>query len=108
MASLRHILVTGGAGFIGSHTVDHLLARGYRVRILDNLQPRVHPKGLPAYVPPEAEFMLGDVANRADMERALDGVDGVLHLAAYQDYMTDFSTFVHTNAESTALLFEVI
>jgi dTDP-L-rhamnose 4-epimerase len=102
------VLVTGGAGFIGSHTVDLLLSKGYAVRILDNLQERVHPHGKPDYIPPEAEFQLGDVANRGDMERALDGVDYVIHLAAYQDYLPDFSTFIHTNAESTALIYELI
>ena len=100
-------LVTGGAGFIGSHTVDLLLRKGYGVRILDNLQPRVHPQGKPDFLPPEAEFILGDVANRADLGRALEGVDYVFHLAAYQDYMPDFSRFIHTNTESTALIFEL-
>ncbi len=102
------ILVTGGAGFIGSHTVDLLLEKGYAVRILDNLQPRVHPRGKPDYVPKEAEFILGDVTVRADLERALEGVDFVLHLAAYQDYLPDFSTFIHVNTESTALIFEMV
>lgn len=102
------ILVTGGAGFIGSHTVDLLLERGYRVRILDSLQERVHPNGKPAWVPSEAEFINGDVANPGDLARALDGMDGVFHLAAYQDYLPDFSNFIRTNAESTALLFELI
>lgn len=102
------VLVTGGAGFIGSHTVDLLLERGYEVRILDNLQPRVHPRGKPAYLPAEADFLKGDVANPDDLERALRGVDRVIHLAAYQDYLPDFSKFIHTNTESTALLFELI
>ena len=102
------VLVTGGAGFIGSHTVDLLLEKGYQVRILDNLQPRVHPHGKPDYLPREAEFLLGDVSNKADLDRALRGVDYVIHLAAYQDYLPDFSTFVHVNTESTALLFELI
>ena len=75
-------LVTGGAGFIGSHTVDLLLARGYEVRILDNLQPRVHPRGKPPWVPKEAEFIQGDVANPADLARALQGVDYVFHRSA--------------------------
>jgi dTDP-L-rhamnose 4-epimerase len=103
---MARCLVTGGAGFIGSHTVDLLLRRGYEVRILDSLQPRVHPRGRPAFVPREAEFIHGDVAVPADLSRALAGVDVVVHLAAYQDYMPDFSQFMHTNAESAALLFE--
>lgn len=102
------VLVTGGAGFIGSHTVDALLLRGYDVRILDSLQPRVHPKGRPAYLPAEAELIVGDVSNRADLEKSLAGVDAVMHLAAYQDYLPDFSTFFHNNAESSALLLELI
>lgn len=101
-------LVTGGAGFIGSHTVDLLLSKGYQVRVLDNLQPRVHPRGKPGYIPSDVDFIVGDVSNRADLLRALEGVDCVFHLAAYQDYLTDFSTFIHTNTESTALLFELI
>jgi len=102
------VLVTGGAGFIGSHTVDLLLERGYQVRILDNLQPRVHPRGKPPYVRPQAEFIQGDVSKREDLYQALQGVDHIFHLAAYQDYMPDFSTFIHVNAESTALLLELV
>ena len=102
------VLVTGGAGFIGSWTVDLLLEKGYQVRILDNLQPRVHPRGKPEWVPKDAEFIQGDVANRADLALALAGMDYVIHLAAYQDYLPDFSTFIHTNTESSALLFELI
>jgi dTDP-L-rhamnose 4-epimerase len=102
------VLVTGGAGFIGSHTVDLLLQRGYDVRILDSLQPRVHPRGKPNYLADEAEFIRGDVANRSDLSKALEDVNRVVHLAAYQDYLPDFSTFVHTNTESSALLFELI
>ena len=103
------VLVTGGAGFIGSHTVDLLLQKGYHVRILDNLAPPVHAGNqVPAYVPREAEFILGDVRDRAAWERALDGVDAVFHLAAYQDYLTDFSKFFHVNTVGTALLYEII
>ena len=102
------ILVTGGAGFIGSHTVDRLLAEGYQVCILDNLQSWVHPKGKPSYLPQEAEFVLGDVRDRAALNQALQGVDVVFHLAAYQDYMPDFSTFFLVNTVSTVLLYELI
>ncbi len=88
------VLVTGGAGFIGSHTVDFLLGQGEDVRVLDSLQPRVHPRGKPDYLPKDVEFLQGDVANREDLRRALDGVDRVFHLAAYQDYLPDFSQFI--------------
>ena len=102
-------LVTGGAGFIGSHTIDLLLQQGNKVRILDNLTPPVHVEGqLPTYVPRDAEFILGDVRDRAAWERALDGVDAVFHFAAYQDYLTDFSKFFHVNTVGTALLYEII
>ncbi len=107
MTSRGNALVTGGAGFIGSHTVDLLLEKGYRVRVLDSLQPRVHPKGKPSWVPAEAEFLQGDVSNPRDMRAALDGMDFVFHLAAYQDYLPDFSTFIHSNTESSALIFEL-
>lgn len=107
-SSKGKVLVTGGAGFIGSHTVDLLLERGYDVRILDSLQERVHPRGMPDWVPQEAQFIRGDVSNRDHMGEALRGMDYVIHLAAYQDYLPDFSTFIHTNAESTALIFELI
>lgn len=102
------VLVTGGAGFIGSHTVDLLLAKGYRVRVLDSLQPRVHPYGKPGYVPAEVDFRQGEVENPDHLGAALEGVDRVIHLAAYQDYMPDFSRFLHVNAESTALLYELV
>jgi len=101
------VLVTGGAGFIGSHTVDLLLQRGYEVTILDSLQARVHPRGKPPWVPDEVNFIEGDVASRDDLKLAFEGADYVIHLAAYQDYLPDFSTFIHTNTESAALLFEL-
>jgi dTDP-L-rhamnose 4-epimerase len=104
------ILVSGGAGFIGSHTVDTLLEHGYEVRILDSLAPPVHADGqIPKYVPlNDVEFLRGDVRDKAIWEQALQGVDGVIHLAAYQDYLPDFSKFFHVNTVGTALLYELI
>lgn len=102
------VLVTGGAGFIGSHTVDALLGRGYEVRILDNLQKPVHLKGKPKYLPKAAEFVFGDVRDKRTLEYALEGADVVYHFAAYQDYLPDFSTYFHVNAVSTALIYEII
>lgn len=103
------VLVTGGAGFIGSHTVDLLLTQGYTVRVLDSLAPPVHQDGVvPDYVPAEAEFLRGDVRDAEMWGRALKDIDAVIHLAAYQDYLTDFSKFFHVNTVGTALLYETI
>ncbi|ETN93139.1 UDP-glucose 4-epimerase [Gammaproteobacteria bacterium MOLA455] len=102
------VLVTGGAGFIGSHTVDKLIELGHEVRILDCLQKPVHLKGMPPWINKEAEFILGDVRNKSDLQKAMQGVDAIYHLAAYQDYLPDLSNFIHTNAVSTALIYEII
>jgi len=101
-------LVTGGAGFIGSHIADRLLLEGYEVRVLDNLEPRVHPKGKPSWIPKEAEFIQGDVRDQEAMARALNRVQVVFHQTAYQDYMSDFSKFLHVNSVSAALIHEII
>jgi len=103
-----NILVTGGAGFIGSHTVDLLLKRGHNIRILDSLAPPVHPeRQKPAYIPNDVDFIIGDVRNRSDMERALQDIDIVFHFAAHQGYLIDFSTFALVNDGGTALLYEI-
>jgi dTDP-L-rhamnose 4-epimerase len=102
------ILVTGGAGFIGSHTTDRLIDLGYQVKILDNLQKPVHLKGKPQYLNPKAEFILGDVRDRNTLLNSLDGVEYIYHFAAYQDYLPDFSTFFDVNVKSTALIYELI
>lgn len=102
------ILITGGAGFIGSHTADALIAQGHEVRLLDNLQQPVHLKGKPGYLAPAAEFIYGDVRHADVLRYALQGVDAVYHLAAYQDYLPDFSTYFDVNAVSTARLYEII
>jgi dTDP-L-rhamnose 4-epimerase len=101
-------LVTGGAGFIGSHIADALLRRGCAVCVLDNLEPRVHPHGRPSYLNREIEFIHGDVRNKSAVQRALEGVDIVFHAAAYQDYMCDYSKFFDSNVTGTALIFEII
>jgi len=102
------ILITGGAGFIGSHIADRFLWEGWDVRVMDSLQPRVHPDGLPSHVSKDIEFIKGDVRWKDDWERALQDVDVVSHQAAYQDYVPDYSQFMATNVVGTALLFEVI
>src|SRR5262245_43487252 len=112
------VLVTGGAGFVGSHTVDLLLERGYDVRILDALQPPVHrDRRWPAYLPGEeggkvaprrVERIEGSVEDPAAWLAALRDVQAVLHLAAYQDYLPNFSRFFQVNAAGTALLYELL
>jgi dTDP-L-rhamnose 4-epimerase len=101
------VLVTGGAGFIGSHTVDRLLAQGHDVVVLDALTQPVHRSGKPDYLSPEADFYQGDVRNRDLMTNLLRRVDAVYHLAAYQDYLPDFSRFTDVNVVSTALIYEI-
>ena len=103
-------LITGGAGFIGAHTANELLGAGYSVRLLDNLTPPIHraTSEWPAWLPRDAEQMLGDVRNASDWERALDGIDVVVHLAAHQDLLPNFSKFFHVNSVGTALLYETI
>jgi dTDP-L-rhamnose 4-epimerase len=102
------ILVTGGAGFIGSHTCDRLLALGHQVIVLDALSQPVHRSGRPAYLNPEADFYKGDTRNRDLVANLLRRVDAVYHFAAYQDYLPDFSQFSDVNVVSTALLYEII
>ena len=102
------VLVTGGAGFIGSHTCDRLLALGHDVVVLDALTRPVHRSGRPAYLRPEVDFYEGDTRNRDLVTNLLRRVDAVYHLAAYQDYLTDFSRFSDVNVVSTALIYEII
>lgn len=101
-------LVTGGAGLIGSHIVDLARARGWEVRILDRLEPYTHRQGKPAWVPADAEFIEGDVRDRAAWERALAGVDIVFHQAAYGGYMPEIAKFIEVNSLGTALMLETI
>ena len=102
------VLVTGGAGLIGSHIVNAALAAGWAVRILDNLQPQTHRHGKPNWVPRDAEFIRGDVRHRRTWERALDGIDIVFHQAAYGGYMPEIAKFIDSNGVGTALMLETI
>lgn len=103
------LLLTGGAGFIGSHTADLLLRKGHEVRVIDSLEPPVHRNRVkPEYVSGDVDFIVGDVRNKKDMEKALEGIEAVFHFAAYQGYLPDFSTFASVNEGGTALLYEII
>jgi len=103
------VLITGGAGFIGSHTADALLREGYSVRVLDSLEEPIHPgHRVPDYLDQRIEFMRGDVRDEKAMLAALQGCDVVYHLAAFQDYLPTFSRFFDVNVTSTALIYELI
>ncbi len=107
-----NILITGGAGFIGSHLADALVLRGHAVRIFDNLDPQVHPGGDPPhYLNPTAEFIKGDVRDRAALKKALVGIDAVSHHAAavgvgQSQYRVEHYTDV--NVRGTAVLMDII
>src|SRR5581483_429360 len=80
----NRILVTGGAGFIGSHLCNELLEQGYRVRVLDNLATQVHgpDRKIPAYLNPDVELLVDDIRNADAVRKALRGVDAVVHFVA--------------------------
>jgi dTDP-L-rhamnose 4-epimerase len=102
------VLVTGGAGLIGSHTVDALLARGHAVRILDSLELPTHTAGRPTYLAPEAEFIQADVRDRAAVRSALQGIDAVVHLAATGGFTPRLAEYMSVNSVGTAQLLELI
>ncbi len=104
----KRALVTGGAGLIGSHITDLLLANGYTVRILDNLEPNTHKQGKPAWVNPKAEFVQGEVQDAATIRAALQDIDVVFHEAAYGGYMPEISKYVLVNSYGTAQMLEII
>jgi dTDP-L-rhamnose 4-epimerase len=110
---MARVLITGGAGFIGSHAADTLIGAGYDVRLLDSLSPQVHGKQRqrPSYLHPDAELMLGDVTDAAAVDRALRGVDMVLHLASsvgVGQSMYDIEAYVRTNELGTAVLLQAL
>lgn len=105
------VLVTGGAGFVGSHLVDLLLERGERVRVLDNLDPLAHADGVAEHLDREAELVVGDLRERALVERCLDGVDRVFHLGGVVgngESMINVRRAVDHNAGGTATLLEAV
>jgi len=110
----ENILVTGGAGFIGSHLVDALLSKGHRVRVLDNLEPQVH-KYLgelgewPGYCNREAEYILGDIRDPQVVSKAIEGIDVIFHEAALVGVgqsMYEISRYTDVNTQGTSILLQ--
>ncbi len=104
----KRALVTGGAGLIGSHVTDLLVREGWKVRVLDSLEPQTHRRGKPAWINPKVEFTHGDIRNRETIAAALDKIDVVFHQAAYGGYMPEISKYVHVNSLGTAQMLEII
>ena len=109
----RHILITGGAGFIGSHVADELIECGYSVRVLDNLSEQVHGRsaGRPDYLHRDVELTVGDIRDPCEVRRALRGIDAVCHFAAkvgVGQSMYEISEYIGVNDTGTAVLLEAL
>lgn len=105
------ILITGGAGFIGSHLANTLLARGYKVRVLDNLNPEVHGNTgrRPGHLKEDVELMIGDICDQQEVRRAMKGIDIVFHFAARMgagQNMYEQAQYTSVNNTGTAVLLQ--
>lgn len=106
----ERVLITGGAGFIGSHLVDRLVELGYRVRVLDSLEPQVHGDSA-GHRNGDAEYQVGSVLDADAVARSLRSVDAVVHFAAQvgvDQSMYDIRRYVRENCEGTAVLLEAL
>jgi len=107
----KRILVTGGAGFVGSHTVDALVRAGHKVRVFDSLDSQVHPNGLPAYLRADVEVVRGDIRDERAVRRALRGIEVVYHLAAavgVGQSMYEIARYMESNTQGTANLLQAL
>src|SRR5207248_7194509 len=107
-----NVLITGGAGFIGSHLADRLLAEGHDVRAFDSLDSQVHTTGKPPmYLATDVEFLSGDVRDHDAVRNALEGVDTVVHFAAavgVGQSMYEIERYTSINAIGAAVLLEEV
>ena len=107
----KQILITGGAGFVGSHLADGLLRAGHRVRILDDLTPQVHQDGTPDYLSPQVELVVGDIRDPNRLREVLSDVDVIFHFAAtvgVGQSMYEISRYMSINTQGTAELLQAL
>lgn len=107
----KTVLITGGAGFVGSHLAAALIAQGHTVRIYDNLTEQVHSSGFPDYLTEDVEFIHADVRDLASLQRAVRGADVIFHLAAavgVGQSMYQIADYTAVNSLGTANLLQAI
>ncbi|HTD56959.1 MAG TPA: NAD-dependent epimerase/dehydratase family protein, partial [Silvibacterium sp.] len=107
----KKVLITGGAGFVGSHLADGLLRAGHAVRILDDLNPQVHGAGRPAYLSSDVELVAGDIRDPNRLKDVLTGIDVVFHFAAsvgVGQSMYEIGRYISVNTQGTAELLQAI
>ncbi|MDD5194122.1 MAG: SDR family NAD(P)-dependent oxidoreductase [Candidatus Omnitrophica bacterium] len=107
----RRILVTGGAGFIGSHLVDKLIEEGHRVRVVDNFDKQVHGNTKPSHLNPEAEYIELDIRNRDKLKRCIKNIDAIFHQAAVVGVgqsTYQIERYIDNNIRGTAALLDVL
>lgn len=109
--SKKKILITGGAGFVGSHLADALLDAGHEVRIFDCLSPQVHASTTPGYLPRDVELMTGDMRDASALREAVDDVNVIFHLAAavgVGQSMYQIADYMGANTQGTAVLLQTL
>lgn len=107
----KQVLITGGAGFVGSHLADGLLRAGHKVRVLDILTPQVHRAQVPSYLSPDVDLTIGDIRDIDTVKRAIRGVDVIFHFAAavgVGQSMYEISRYMSVNTQGTAELLQAM
>jgi dTDP-L-rhamnose 4-epimerase len=107
----KKILITGGAGFVGSHLADALITLGHDVRVFDNLSPQVHRNTVPPYLTSDVEFVVGDMRDLDAVRKAIEGVDVIFHLAAavgVGQSMYQIYDYMGANTQGTAVLLQAL
>lgn len=105
---MKTVLITGGAGFIGSHTADLLIKNNYKVIVVDNLNKKTHNGKWPDYLNKDIIKYKGDVLDEILMTKLISKSDYIIHLAAEMDLNPDFANFMRVNVSGTALIYEII